>query len=136
MLLDWKEGKMESLSCFSHLASAKDYPRGPRAGFQQPQHSGSRAENGVIWAKTPEKPQDCHFLLWLLHPGISKKSCDAGNRGFKAPFHVQAVSDLANKHINRKQRWVAGHIQKCPRTLDFNEDFSLHTLFLPGPCAI
>lgn len=82
-------GKMESLSCFSHPAFAKGFPRGPRAGFQQPQHSESRAENGVLWAKTSEKPQDCRFLPWL-HPGISKKSCDAGNRGFKAPFHVQA----------------------------------------------
>lgn len=54
----------------------------------------------------------------------------------KLPSMCRWCLILLNRHINRKQRWVAGHIQKCPRTLDFNEDFSLHTLFLPGPCAI
>lgn len=91
MLLNWKEGKVESLSGFSHSAFAKGYPRGPRAGFQQPQYSGSGGENGVLWAKKLEKPQDRCFLLWLLYPGISKKSCDAGGQGFKAPFRVQTT---------------------------------------------
>lgn len=67
-------GKMESLSCFSHPAFAKGYPRGPRAGFQQPQHSGSRAENGVLWAKTPESLRTVTFSRGFFILGYPRKA--------------------------------------------------------------